>query len=169
MIVEYYMRAALAEAAYANLEGVTVADDLSSALQRIGEKPGEPDDPNKGFSLSQAKDFASHWRVAHHLPNTNTGFSATVFESIDNPGEYVFAMRGTETALDTVIDDAILADIADIGADGIMGIWVSTSSCSMLLWNLTSNEDSVMPYFEDIVKYDGGGNAGHDYACWEQV
>jgi pimeloyl-ACP methyl ester carboxylesterase len=119
MIVEYYMRAALAEAAYADLEGVTVADDLSSALQRIGEKPGEPDDPNKGFSLSQANDFASHWRVAHHLPNTNTGFSATVFESIDNPGEYVFAMRGTETALDTVIDDAVLADIADIGADGI--------------------------------------------------
>jgi hypothetical protein len=76
-----YSYSLLSEAAYADLRNKIDSDDIESALV------------SSGFSQSQAEDFVTHWRVAHHLPNTNTGFSATVFESIDNPGEYVFAMR----------------------------------------------------------------------------
>ncbi|MEN8180787.1 MAG: hypothetical protein ABFS39_19505 [Pseudomonadota bacterium] len=71
-----------------------------------------------GFSLIQAEDFASDWRVANHLPNTSAGFSATVFESVDNPGEYTLAIRGTEPGAQWGTD-LTLADIAVIGADGI--------------------------------------------------
>jgi hypothetical protein len=102
-----YLFSLLSESSYANLKGVTTKKQLQTALI------------TSGFSETQAEDFASHWRVADHLPNTNTGFSATVFESIDNPGEYVFAIRGTETTLHAGIDDVVLTDIADIGADGI--------------------------------------------------
>jgi hypothetical protein len=71
-----------------------------------------------GFSPTQASDFSADWRVANHLPNTSTGFSATVFESVDNPGEYTLAIRGTEPSAQWTTD-LTLADIADIGADGI--------------------------------------------------
>lgn len=56
------------------------------------------------FSAAQATDFVNHWRFIdqYTAPQssivgfTGTGFSATVFESIDQPGKYVFAIRGTE-------------------------------------------------------------------------
>ncbi|MCM8922414.1 MAG: hypothetical protein LC540_20545, partial [Candidatus Thiodiazotropha sp.] len=114
MIREYFETALLSEASYADLERIRDADDLKTALINIGGV----DDDDKGFSPIQAEDFVTHWRVAHHQPNTPTGFSATVFESIDNPGEFVFAMRGTEATAQWGTD-ITLADIADIGADGI--------------------------------------------------
>ncbi|MEW8069072.1 MAG: hypothetical protein AB2792_10850 [Candidatus Thiodiazotropha sp.] len=100
-----YNYALLSEAAYANLQNKFSSEDVKSSLI------------NKDFSLTQAADFVTHWRVAHHLPNTSTGFSATIFESLDNPGEYVFAIRGTEPGHWPT--DVVLTDIADIGADGI--------------------------------------------------
>ena len=40
-----------------------------------------------GFSPQQAVDFVSHWRVIDHLPNQDSGFSATLFQRIDNDPE----------------------------------------------------------------------------------
>ncbi|MCU7869288.1 MAG: hypothetical protein KZQ98_12250 [Candidatus Thiodiazotropha sp. (ex Lucinoma borealis)] len=98
----------LSEASYADFDtiGAITQTDVENALIA------------RGFSNTQAADFITHWRVAHHLPNTDTGFSATIFESVDNPGEIVFAMRGTETGWQFG-EDVLLTDIADIGADGI--------------------------------------------------
>ncbi|MBT3029756.1 MAG: hypothetical protein KME36_01440 [Candidatus Thiodiazotropha sp. (ex Lucina pensylvanica)] len=110
----------LSEASYADFRAAEQPDgsyrssDVQTALINIGGENNE----DKGFSLTQAADFVTHWRVAHHLPNTSTGFSATIFESLDNPGEYVFAMRGTEPTAQWGTD-ITLTDIADIGADGI--------------------------------------------------
>ncbi|MCG8015397.1 MAG: hypothetical protein JAY97_04205 [Candidatus Thiodiazotropha sp. 'RUGA'] len=115
-----YSSALLSEASYANFQTAINPDGsfnegrVITALVNINGVV----DPDKGFSQAQAEDFVRHWRVAHHLPNTSTGFSATVFESLDNPGEFVFAMRGTEPTAQWGTD-LTLADIADIGADGI--------------------------------------------------
>ncbi|MBV2090537.1 MAG: hypothetical protein KUF72_06575 [Candidatus Thiodiazotropha sp. (ex Ctena orbiculata)] len=109
-----YEYALLSEASYTDLEGIRDSDDLKTALVNLNSIVDE----DKGFSQIQAEDFVRHWRVAHHLPNTSTGFSATVFERVHNPGEFVFAMRGTEPTAQLGID-LTLADIADIGADGI--------------------------------------------------
>ncbi len=55
------------------------------------------------FSLTQATDFATHWEIVDHLPNTVSGFSGTVFRRRDSDpvtglvaGDLVFALRGTE-------------------------------------------------------------------------
>lgn len=106
--------AKLSEAAYADFSNITDEQSYISSLINIGGENIE----DKGFSLTQAEDFVTHWRVAHHLPNTSTGFSTTIFESLDNPGHYVFAMRGTEPTAQWGTD-ITLTDIADIGADGI--------------------------------------------------
>jgi len=83
MDVEKSIRnAALSEASYANFLSALKTDDdtnkskIVSALQRIGTKDGEPDDPDQGFSRSQATDFVTHWRLVDHQPDTASGFSA---------------------------------------------------------------------------------------------
>ncbi|MES9991035.1 MAG: calcium-binding protein [Candidatus Thiodiazotropha sp.] len=97
----------LSEASYADFDtiGAITQTDVENALIA------------REFSNTQAAEFITHWQVVHHLPNTSTGFSATVFESLDSPGKYVFAIRGTEPG--QWIIDIALTDIADIGADGI--------------------------------------------------
>jgi hypothetical protein len=74
------------------------------------------------FSATQASEFAEHWRVVHHQSNTESGFSATLFERIDDDplggfqaGELVYAIRGTEAG--TIGD--ISADVGDIMLDGL--------------------------------------------------
>ncbi|MCG7980127.1 MAG: hypothetical protein G8D81_01110 [gamma proteobacterium symbiont of Clathrolucina costata] len=103
-----YQYSILSEASYADFDtiGAITQTDVENALIA------------REFSNTQAADFITHWQVVHHLPNTSTGFSATIFESLDNPGHYVFAMRGTEPTAQWGTD-ITLTDIADIGADGI--------------------------------------------------
>ena len=107
-----YEQAQLSEAAYADFwdkdsnQVVTSDSRVTDALTKLG------------FSETQAAEFVSKWRFVDHLPNTPTGFSATLFERIENPGELVFAIRGTEPSAQWGTD-ITLADIADIGADGI--------------------------------------------------
>ncbi len=48
---------------------------------------------------------STHWKVAHHQPDDSTGFSATLFESLDNPGHYTFAIRGTRGLTDLLSAD----------------------------------------------------------------
>ncbi|MCU7890863.1 MAG: hypothetical protein KZQ78_04285 [Candidatus Thiodiazotropha sp. (ex Ustalcina ferruginea)] len=49
--------AMLAEAAYANFENTDTEELIRTALQRIGTDEDESDDPDKGFSLTQAEKF----------------------------------------------------------------------------------------------------------------
>lgn len=77
---------------------------------------------NGEFSDTQATDFATHWEVVDHLPNTASGFSGTVFRRRDcDPatglvaGDLVFALRGTEPGL----TDLYQADFNEIVKNGL--------------------------------------------------
>jgi len=94
-----FEQAELAEAAYANFwdedanEVITNVDDVKNALEA------------SGLSKTQAFELVKHWRVVDHQPDTGSSFSATLFESLDNPGEFVFAIRGTAGLVDLVAAD----------------------------------------------------------------
>ena len=96
-----FQQAQLAEAAYAKFDQVALANDALIA---------------EGFSAAQATDFLTHWRVVDHLKNQDSGFSATVFESLDQPGQYALAIRGTEPG--ALLTDWP-ADLFGIGGQGI--------------------------------------------------
>jgi hypothetical protein len=76
---------------------------------------------SKGFSSAQALDYVNHWRVVDHQPNTTSGFSATLFEKLDDnqtgTGEYTLAFRGTEGVSDFGVD--LVEDIFCLSAQGI--------------------------------------------------
>jgi hypothetical protein len=115
--------AQMAEASYANFsaaeqpDGSYQIDDVNTALQRIGTEDNKPDDPEKGFSLAQAELLTDKWEVVHHQPNTDSGFSATLFKSTDpgSPQPYVLAIRGTEPGM----QDLVITDGSDIVVDGL--------------------------------------------------
>jgi len=110
-INSFSKQAQLAEASYADFwdedsnQIITDPQDAQLALINIG---GE----NKGFSSSQAADFASHWSLAHHIPNEPTGFSDTVFESLDTPGKSTLPIRLT-VFFTQLITDLILSCLAE--------------------------------------------------------
>nr|WP_321467020.1 hypothetical protein [uncultured Desulfobulbus sp.] len=97
----------LAEASYANLRGAI--DDQESFRDLLKNDLGGN---SPLLSSPQAADLASHWEVAAHQPDTLSGFSATLFRSLDNEG-YVLACRGTASGSDYA------ADLGDIVRDGI--------------------------------------------------
>lgn len=121
-ILSAAVHAELAEASYADFEdarrpdGSFDFDDLKAALERIGHEENEPKDPNTGFSSSQADAFLQRWEVIHHQPDTESGFSATLFKSKDpNAAQpYVLAIRGTAGFQYLVVTDG-----SDIVLDGL--------------------------------------------------
>ncbi|MCU7923332.1 MAG: hypothetical protein KZQ88_11635 [Candidatus Thiodiazotropha sp. (ex Dulcina madagascariensis)] len=104
MIKPYYENALLSDASYAELDGISNIE-LEDALI------------DSGFTPTQATDFVRHWRVADHQPDTTSGFSATVFERLDDArngtGEFTIAMRGTMGLVD------IGEDIFNLAAQGV--------------------------------------------------
>ena len=64
----------LAEASYTLLERTQVRDDtqLAAAVQN-GDLEGD-------FSAAQAQSLVNSWLMAHHQPDTPSGFSATLFQ-----------------------------------------------------------------------------------------
>ena len=97
--------AQLAEASYADFPAF---DNTLEAL--IGA----------GLSSTQAEDLIQHWALVpnSHQPNTSSGYSATLFQSLDNTNEYVYAIRGTEP--EAFVNSADLAaDVGDIVVDGL--------------------------------------------------
>ncbi len=99
----------LAEAAYANLQlGKNIVDELQNPAFGSGQN----------FSATQAAEFIKKWTVVAgtHQSETESGFSATVFQSIsgNSNGEYTLAIRGTVLGLDD-----LGADVGDIMADGL--------------------------------------------------
>ncbi|MDE2309286.1 MAG: hypothetical protein KGL01_00475, partial [Betaproteobacteria bacterium] len=114
-IQDMFEQAQLAEAAYADLTTAIGNQNTLKDVLNIANKSQY----NGSFSTAQAAEFVKHWRVVNQytasggLLGQGSGFSATVFESIDNPGQYSLAMRGTAGATD------LLADAGDVLADGI--------------------------------------------------
>jgi hypothetical protein len=109
-----FEQAQLAEAAYANFIGangslITNNDAVILALRA------------QDFSESQATEFVKHWKVVSHIPNqVPSGFSATVFEKLNEngsgTGEYSLAIRGSlfqPSAID------FIADAKTITTDGV--------------------------------------------------
>src|SRR3989338_1315388 len=103
-IQNLFQQAQLAEAAYANLAGMNAATPKTTLELALKTGDGK-------FSAAQAADFVTHWRVVDQYTASGlfgltdgTGFSATVFESIGNPGQYSIAMRGTAGLTDLSAD-----------------------------------------------------------------
>ncbi|MES9974291.1 MAG: hypothetical protein ABW094_08525 [Candidatus Thiodiazotropha sp.] len=117
----------LAEASYARFDKVdfTIDDQVRVALQRIGTDENESDDPDKGFSLTQAELFTEKWEVVHHQPDTDSGFSATLFKSTDASSDqpYVLAIRGTDGYRDLVITDGSDIVVDGLALDQIVDLW----------------------------------------------
>ena len=124
----------LAEAAYASFSdenGILFKDkdDLKKALKGNGSE----------FSQTQAEEFLKHWRVADQYATGGTGedpfwtnkkgsgFSATLFESLDRPGEYTFAIRGSIGANDFKADLDLIANsgIAAVQIVDMVNYWQS--------------------------------------------
>ncbi|MCU7850422.1 MAG: hypothetical protein KZQ89_21080 [Candidatus Thiodiazotropha sp. (ex Lucinoma kastoroae)] len=117
--------AMLAEAAYAKFENADTEELIRTALQRIGTDEGDPDDPDKGFSLTQAREFTRRWELVHHQPDTDSGFSATLFRSTDSSTSqpYVLAIRGTDGFRDLVITDGLDIVVDGLALDQIVDLW----------------------------------------------
>lgn len=102
----YFELAQLAEASYANLvnEGEL---EVAVANEEVMTEP---------FSRTQAEQLADQWEVSSHQPDTESGFSSTLFRNTDAGDRgFVLAIRGTKEAW----EDLLLTDIADIVTDGI--------------------------------------------------
>ncbi len=111
-----FQEAQLAEAAYADLWDATLNQPITANDKVITALKAE------GFSDTQATDFAAHWGVVDHLPNTTSGFSGTVFRRHDSDpvaglvaGDLVFALRGTEQ----VGLDLFQADFNELTKNGL--------------------------------------------------
>ena len=103
---KFFELAQLAEAAYADFSdpGLSPKDALM--------------DDGKGFSQAQADFFLANWAIVTdgHRPNTASGYSSTLFKSLDAGGGYVLAVRGTEGITS---NDLWIEDLGNIVFDGI--------------------------------------------------
>jgi len=110
-ILNLFEQLQLAEAAYANLVGMTVSTSPEVLALALTTGDGK-------FSKAQATDFVNLWSVVDQYTapaglfglTDGTGFSATLFHNKDT-GAYTYAIRGTQPGY---------ADIGDIVADGIV-------------------------------------------------
>jgi hypothetical protein len=111
-IQQLFLQAQLAEAAYADLSGITPSTDPTILQSRLinAQPDGEYD-----FSPAQAYAFVTEWVVVNHIPDTVLGFSASLFRN--TAGEYSLAIRGSTP--DSLAVD-FLADAGDIFLDGVV-------------------------------------------------
>lgn len=109
-----YQQALLAEVAYA---------DFATAINSDGSFDSGKTKTAliaKGLSPVQADEFTTNWKVISHQPDTDSGFSATLFQRITaDPiagykiGDYSYAVRGTAGLTD------LAEDISNIAQDGL--------------------------------------------------
>ena len=107
--LKLYDMAQMAEASYAELNSGMSGASFAQSLQ-------EDTSNSPLFSKVQADYFSSKWFVNSHIPNTPSGFSATIFEEIST-GIRTLAIRGTEMTADSY-NDLIIADGAGISLNG---------------------------------------------------
>lgn len=98
-ITSLFQQAQLAEAAYANFidnTGSLITTDAGVKAALIAS--GFSSDPNNTTQSAQATAFLTHWQVVDQSPPLGlfgNGFSATLFASLDNPGQYTFSIAGS--------------------------------------------------------------------------
>ena len=123
----------LAEAAYASFKG-KIGNNMADVGVALQDKDGGSE-----FSQTQAEEFLKHWRIADQYATGGTGedpfwtnkkgsgFSATLFESLDRPGEYTFAIRGSIGANDFKADLDLIANsgIAAVQIVDMVNYWQS--------------------------------------------
>lgn len=90
-----FEQALLANAAYAKLAGIPFEGTETNSVYI------EKLQAAFGGSEATARYFAQRFGVVHHQPDTESGFSATLFrrrtvEAGDTSGDFTFAIRGTE-------------------------------------------------------------------------
>jgi len=109
-VTSIFEQAQLSEAAYANFWNQQTNSLITSSTQVQAALEA------KTFSNAQATEFVKHWKVVDQYDNSalgglvGTGFSATVFESLDNPGHYSLAIRGSQGVNDFLADAALIAN-----------------------------------------------------------
>ena len=112
---ELYDLGLLAEVAYGNFindEGkvIIVENDIKKILQ--GKDIDGVENFNLKLSKTQAEAFITDWQIVAHQTDTETGFSATLFQYKET-GEQVYSIRGTAGGTD------LSTDVGDIVIDGL--------------------------------------------------
>ena len=91
---DVFVQALLAEAAYADLRSIAFSDFSGFEDALI----------DRGMTQAAAAYVAKYYGVLHHEPNTESGYSGTLFArraTIESPtptGDITFPIRGTERA-----------------------------------------------------------------------
>lgn len=126
--IDFFDLAQLAEASYAKFDET---DDLKLALMKDGD----------GFSSTQADLFLADWQIKNggHRPNTDSGFSSTLFQDKHDPTRYVLAIRGTEP--ETLED--LASDIGDIAIDQIVDLYNEWQRISRNTYNAAQASNGV--------------------------
>jgi pimeloyl-ACP methyl ester carboxylesterase len=150
----------LAQAAYVNF-GVIPASGLSGDTLKSKLALAEYAD---SWPEARRDEFALHWRVVAHQPNTASGFSGTVFERINpQPGDqrYVVAMRGTEGNVPAQLyPDLANADLADLVADGLA--WKQIIDMYNWWQRITTAPNQI--YKEALAVPDAGGGLADTFS-----
>ncbi len=109
-ITNYFEQAQLSLAAYALdlQQGMSGSNQTTSYIEKL---------VFAGMSQKQAETFADTYTVIDQFTDPFTGFSATIFA--DKQGNSYFAIRGTEPPATAAGIIDWLANIGDVGADGI--------------------------------------------------
>ena len=119
--------AEVAHATFASANGVLKFTTKVGFIALLQDFDANDEADTKSFSKTQAEEFAERYRVVSQMPNTDSGYSGTLFERMDESGggtgALVFAQRGTEAfvqvspAAPLGLDLAV--DIGDLVADGL--------------------------------------------------
>lgn len=89
---------------------ITLHDILDSTYKGYktpNHKLGNPEELDGDMTPTQAKNFFERYDLLEHCPNTNSGFSVTLFKDTkadSKDSEYIFAIRGTEFKLEQIQD-----------------------------------------------------------------
>jgi len=108
-IQDVFLQAQFAEAAYANFINPSTGSIYGTQAGLQGALEAS------GFSTAQASEFVQHWKVKDQVNNSvlgvvGSGFSATIFENLDNPGQYSLAIRGSQGVNDFLVDYALITN-----------------------------------------------------------
>ncbi len=151
-ITDGFYQALLSEASYADLSNITTRQSYIDVLT----------DEGKGFSKSQADYFVNNWKVASHQPNTADGFSATLFERLNETGtgtgQYTLAIRGTSGGVDIFFADAFGIGTLGYARDQTYSLYnyfirlITPSSENVGQWVRTGNtglvDGVIVPLYE---------------------
>ena len=82
-------------------------DDIFTEMKNSAKEVFNFDKLNGEFGEIQTKNFLNKYNLLKHCPNTDSGFSATLFKDTkadSKDSEYIFAIRGTEFKLEQIQD-----------------------------------------------------------------